>query len=250
MLHILLVAIYTIARTTSPRWNRLNILDRVFIYWSLTGHMAKILMQVLVTRYFVVPTLWEQYVGSFGQRDEVPHVEPEHTGTPRGLSPSRSETAQSPSDDSLADGMLVPPWESHPHPYDRHYKQSLLDEQHQPPRTINPPNKENPSSPWWRKRAIPTWLTLPKMNLTFKFNLGNTSTKKEPTRKGKGKKKNHPPKRRGGRKLPRTDSMIVEAAGTEYDRTSWRSGDYLLGEEYYRQVNTNNYGEGRLTGWS
>lgn len=245
LLYLILVAIYTAARATSPIY-RLNILDKVFIYWSFTGHTVNILMQVLVTRYFVIPTLWEQYLASFDQRDEIRQdqktTNPDNDKNPsRGISPSRSETAHPPSDDDLASGMLIPPWESHPHPHDRHYKQSLLEhEETHPPtgglsRTIHPPNKEKSTPPWWSK-----WLALPKLNLTL-----NLGTGKEITQRGKGKKK---PVRRGRRKLPPTESMVVEAPGTEYERSSWRSGDFLLGEEHYRQVGG---GEGgRLTGWS
>ena len=117
-------------------------------------------MQVLVTRYFVIPTLWDEYLGSFGQHDEIEIRQDQKTSKPDdndtffvGISPSQSETARSPSDDDLVGGILIPPWESHPHPHDRHYRQSLLDnDEHQlakPSKIPDTSGKEKAASPWW-----------------------------------------------------------------------------------------------------
>lgn len=291
MLHLVAIAIYTISRVISTgRGGKLNILDKVFIYWSFLGHTVNILARVLVTRYLVVPQLWHRYLASFddehlqrSHNNESAHPEEGQTKS----TSARQRDILSPLSDSgvdtdlAAEMLLTPPWDSYPQPLSRQQTRYGWpgDHRHQdvqwespydnesiwtyPPPTevyhagIHSPiapgrSENNPRKsqglwgivlPAWSKVSgmvsLPTIMTKPGNSLRVLNSPTEEGRYTERTgifrRSRKGTEENLRKKKR--RRQLRTDSMVVEVPDTEagsehygYDRTSWRSGDYLLGE--------------------
>ncbi|KAM7192037.1 hypothetical protein V8F20_009013 [Naviculisporaceae sp. PSN 640] len=291
MLHLITVAVYTISRVVSAGSGaKLSILDKVFIFWSFIGHTVNILARVLVTRYFVVPHLWHEYLAGFdgGHLRHSHNTESSRFKAERAKSSlGRSRDILSPlsdigSDDvPAAETFLIPPWDSNLYPLSRQQASYGRSEKHrhqdfpwespydnEPSGTYPSPmdvyhpdihssvtpgrNKSNlKESQGLGRISFPAWsrlsnlLSLGKIMPHFRNGLEMLSSPERGDRNKdtagifsiRRKMVRDKQKQKQQRRKLRTDSMVVELTDTEadieydgYDRSSWRSGSYLLAE--------------------